>query len=108
MDGPQIARALKVKMFRETGVASACAPVGGRTEAWARKGCLTVRQHGSLLRVATDRDGFLALAASCRSLSACGDDERGNDGPEHFHHDGLENTKGSLGVTLYYWQHPQR
>lgn len=73
---------------------------------WKTDRRLTVKQDGSLFSIATNADGFKALANSCENLADYGDDIEYNQYAPHMHHDWNENTSKSEGITFYFWQHP--
>jgi len=73
---------------------------------WKTRRRLTIKTAGKHMLLSANRDVFTELAQSCDYLAELEDDEKMNHMAPHFHHDWMENTARSGGITFYYWTPP--
>lgn len=74
---------------------------GGR---WETNNTLTVKREGGWVFISGAPAIFKEIAKMCEDFSQYGDGADINQCPPHWHFDSEENTAGSDGLTLCYWE----
>jgi hypothetical protein len=103
-----IISSIKAKIFQKESISRTCEFSREYVDRWKTQHRTTVKESGTLVIIRTNADGFTSFAQSCANLAEYGDDIQYNECSPHMHHDWDENTSNSLGITLYYWQSPEK